>query len=54
MLAHFFDTNKDLVKDKTVLELGAAAALPSFISAINDAKKVCLSVKNYLRKMVSR
>ncbi len=38
------DANGDtLCKGKNVLELGAAAALPSFIAAINDAKKLVIT-----------
>lgn len=32
--------SEELVKEKTILELGAAAALPSIICGLNDAKKV--------------
>ena len=35
------DSNPGLVKQKSVLELGAGAALPSMISVFNDAKFVC-------------
>ncbi|KAH3664103.1 hypothetical protein OGAPHI_004817 [Ogataea philodendri] len=34
------DWSQSLVKDKTVVEFGAAAALPSLLSAINGASKV--------------
>ncbi|KAI8896031.1 hypothetical protein BC833DRAFT_541870, partial [Globomyces pollinis-pini] len=39
-LANYLDEHKSLYKDKLVLELGAAASLPSIICAINGAKKV--------------
>lgn len=37
---HYLDSHKELVKGKRILELGAAASLPSFISAINGAEVV--------------
>ncbi|KCV70173.1 hypothetical protein H696_03632 [Fonticula alba] len=36
-LAHHFDAHPELVRGKTVLELGAAAALPSFAAATQGA-----------------
>ncbi|KAJ3222955.1 nicotinamide n-methyltransferase [Clydaea vesicula] len=42
-LAKHFDNNPDLVNGKNVLELGAAASLPSFIAAANNAKKVVIT-----------
>ncbi|KAJ3077290.1 nicotinamide n-methyltransferase [Podochytrium sp. JEL0797] len=39
-LATYVDANKSIVKGKRVLELGCAAALPSMISAINEAEIV--------------
>eukprot|EP00124_Ichthyophonus_hoferi_P003118 Ihof_evm4s252 gene=Ihof_evmTU4s252 len=39
-LAHYIDKNKSLVKGKRILELGAAAACPSFVSALCGAEKV--------------
>lgn len=38
--AKHLDDNVELVKDKTVLELGAAAGLPSLVSSLIGAKKV--------------
>jgi EEF1A N-terminal glycine/lysine methyltransferase len=43
VLADYFDSNPDLVRGKTVLELGAAGALPSFTAACNGAEKVSIS-----------
>ena len=40
VLANYLDSNPDLYKDKNVLELGAAAALPSIICALNGARTV--------------
>jgi predicted nicotinamide N-methyase len=40
VLADYFDLHPELVKGKTVLELGAAGALPSFTTACNGAEKV--------------
>lgn len=35
---HYLDSHKELCKGKRILELGAAASLPSFIAAINGAE----------------
>ncbi|KAI9145591.1 putative methyltransferase-domain-containing protein [Paraphysoderma sedebokerense] len=43
LCAHYLDSNKSLVRNKRVLELGAAAALPSFFSAVNGAEKVVIT-----------
>jgi predicted nicotinamide N-methyase len=40
VLADYFDSHPELVKGKTVLELGAGGALPSFTTACNGAEKV--------------
>ena len=40
VLADYFDSNPHLVRGKTVLELGAGGALPSFTAACNGAEKV--------------
>jgi EEF1A N-terminal glycine/lysine methyltransferase len=40
VLADYFDSNPNLVRGKTVLELGAAGALPSFTVACNGSEKV--------------
>jgi predicted nicotinamide N-methyase len=45
VLADYFDSNSDLVRGKTVLELGAAGALPSFTAACNGAEKVSVSIE---------
>ena len=42
-MANFFDSNPSLVENKRVLELGAAAALPSLICALNSASKVVMT-----------
>jgi EEF1A N-terminal glycine/lysine methyltransferase len=42
VLGNYFDSHPELVKGKTVLELGAAGALPSFTAACNGAKKVTM------------
>lgn len=39
-MARYIDENPEIVYQKTVLELGAGAALPSLISAFNEAKYV--------------
>ncbi|KAJ3326032.1 nicotinamide n-methyltransferase [Boothiomyces sp. JEL0866] len=39
-LANYLDEHKNIYKNKNVLELGAAASLPSIICALNGAKKV--------------
>ncbi|KAJ2723016.1 Protein N-terminal and lysine N-methyltransferase efm7 [Coemansia sp. Benny D115] len=41
--ANYLDENKSIVADKSVLELGAAGALPSLISACNGAKQVVIT-----------
>ncbi|GMM30822.1 S-adenosylmethionine-dependent methyltransferase [Martiniozyma asiatica (nom. inval.)] len=38
--ANFIEKNPDFVKDKTVVEFGSAAALPSLLCGLNGAKKV--------------
>ncbi|KAJ1961600.1 Protein N-terminal and lysine N-methyltransferase efm7, partial [Dimargaris xerosporica] len=40
---HYFDARKALVQDKAVLELGAGAALPSIVAALNGARKVVVT-----------
>lgn len=40
LFADKLDTDKGICCGKNVLELGAGAALPSFIAALNGAKKV--------------
>ncbi|KAI8808429.1 putative methyltransferase-domain-containing protein [Cladochytrium replicatum] len=42
-MAHYIDRNKSLVKGKNVLELGAAAAVPSLTAALNGAKRVVIT-----------
>ncbi|KAJ3273692.1 nicotinamide n-methyltransferase [Terramyces sp. JEL0728] len=39
-MTNYLDRNPDICKDKTVLELGAAASLPSIVCAMNGAKNV--------------
>ena len=39
-LASYLDSQVDLYKDKSVLELGAGGALSSIVVALNDARKV--------------
>lgn len=43
VFASFFDENKDIVRNRTVLELGAGGALPSLIAAANGAAKVVIT-----------
>ncbi|KAJ3416861.1 nicotinamide n-methyltransferase [Chytridiales sp. JEL 0842] len=43
VMARYLDKNKHLVKGKRVLELGAAASIPSMISVINGAEKVVIT-----------
>jgi predicted nicotinamide N-methyase len=40
-LSWYLDEHKEIVKGKNVLELGAGAALPSFVAMLNGAEKVC-------------
>lgn len=40
--ASYLDENTELYRDKSVLELGAAGALPSIVAAKNGASQVCL------------
>ena len=40
VLADYFGSHPEVVEGKTVLELGAAGALPSFTAACNGAEKV--------------
>lgn len=42
-LARYLDQHKELYKNKNVLELGAAAGIPSLICSINGAKKVIMT-----------
>ncbi|KAJ1822384.1 Protein N-terminal and lysine N-methyltransferase efm7 [Coemansia sp. RSA 2598] len=41
--ANYLDENKSIVQGKTVLELGAAGALPSLVSACNGATKLVIT-----------
>ncbi|KAJ1723845.1 Protein N-terminal and lysine N-methyltransferase efm7 [Coemansia erecta] len=41
--ANYLDENKTIVRNKSVLELGAAGALPSLISACNGATKLVVT-----------
>ncbi|KAJ2455766.1 Protein N-terminal and lysine N-methyltransferase efm7 [Coemansia sp. RSA 2336] len=43
VFAKHLDVHKEYVKDKTVLELGAAGALPSMIAAANQAQRVVIT-----------
>jgi EEF1A N-terminal glycine/lysine methyltransferase len=43
VLARYLEANKSLYRDKYVLELGAAAGLPSIICALEGAKKVIVT-----------
>ncbi|KAJ1735179.1 Protein N-terminal and lysine N-methyltransferase efm7 [Coemansia biformis] len=43
VFAHFLDGHKDIVQGKTVLEMGAAGALPSLVSALNGARRVVIT-----------
>jgi nicotinamide N-methyltransferase len=39
-IANYFDANADIVKDKSVLELGAGAAIPSIVAVLDGASNV--------------
>ncbi|KAJ1868966.1 Protein N-terminal and lysine N-methyltransferase efm7 [Coemansia sp. RSA 1722] len=41
--ANYLDENKSIVRNKSVLELGAAGALPSLVSACNGATKLVIT-----------
>jgi nicotinamide N-methyltransferase len=43
IISNYLESNKSLVHGKTVLELGAGAGLPSFVSAILGAVKVVVT-----------
>ncbi|KAJ1966129.1 Protein N-terminal and lysine N-methyltransferase efm7 [Dipsacomyces acuminosporus] len=43
LFANYLDTRKDIVRGKTVVEFGAAGALPSLISACNGASRVVIT-----------
>ncbi|KAI1307684.1 nicotinamide n-methyltransferase [Mortierella claussenii] len=43
MFANWMDDHPELSLGKTVLELGAGAALPSFVAAVNGASKVVIT-----------
>ncbi|KAI8322880.1 hypothetical protein GQ54DRAFT_259146 [Martensiomyces pterosporus] len=43
IFANYLDERKDLVRGKSVVEFGAAGALPSLISACNGAAKVVIT-----------
>ncbi len=38
--AHWMDSHKEVMKDKRVFELGAAAGVPSIVAGLNSAKRV--------------
>ncbi|KAK3682494.1 hypothetical protein B0T22DRAFT_386859 [Podospora appendiculata] len=40
IISDYFETHPDLVRGRTVLELGAASALPSIVAAVLGAKRV--------------
>ncbi|KAJ1923974.1 Protein N-terminal and lysine N-methyltransferase efm7 [Tieghemiomyces parasiticus] len=41
--SHFIDRHPSLVRNKTVLELGAGAALPSLLAGLNGARRVVVT-----------
>ncbi|KAI9505963.1 hypothetical protein BX070DRAFT_187264 [Coemansia spiralis] len=41
--ANYLDSHKDIVRGRSVLELGAAGALPSLVAAINGASRVVIT-----------
>lgn len=43
VISNYFETNPDVVRGKTVLELGAGAGLPSIVAAVLGAKKVVMT-----------
>ncbi|KAJ1964873.1 Protein N-terminal and lysine N-methyltransferase efm7 [Dispira parvispora] len=43
VFAHFLDQHKELIADKHVLELGAGAALPSIVTALNNPSTVVVT-----------
>ncbi|KAJ2630857.1 Protein N-terminal and lysine N-methyltransferase efm7, partial [Coemansia sp. RSA 1694] len=43
VFANYLDEHKHIVQDKSVLELGAAGALPSLVSACNGASRVVIT-----------
>lgn len=43
IISHYLEKNPDIVRGKTVLELGAGAGLPSLVSSILRAKKVVVT-----------
>lgn len=43
VISEYFETNPNVVRGKTVLELGAGAGLPSIVAAVLGAKKVVMT-----------
>lgn len=43
VISDYFETSPDIVRGKTVLELGAGAGLPSIVAAVLGAKKVLMT-----------
>ncbi|CAN8097895.1 unnamed protein product [Discula destructiva] len=43
VISDYFQVNPDVVRGKTVLELGAGAGLPSIVAAVQGAKKVVMT-----------
>lgn len=43
VISEYFETNPEVVRGKTVLELGAGAGLPSIVAAVLGAKKVVMT-----------
>jgi predicted nicotinamide N-methyase len=52
VLSDLFEADPGHVRDKTVLELGAGAALPSIVAALNGAKCACKSSVFYIYRSI--
>ena len=42
-MANFIENNKNLLENKTLLEVGAGCGVPSLVACINGAKRIVVT-----------